>query len=269
MSIYIVTGALGSGKSLLTISKVEEYIKEGRRVAGNFDLNLEELGGKRCKVNYTRVPDFPSAADLELIGKGYDTTKFNEDHNGVLILDELAVWLNSCSWNDQGRKDLIRWLVHARKLGWDVFLLCQHIDMIDSQIREALCEFVVTCHALDKIKIPIFSALYKLFTGRKKLPLPKLHIGAVKMGRSQNPISVDRWSTTGRRYYKCYDTAQIFSPFYEHGTHTVLSPWYTAGRYLPEPIKVSELLWRVPFYYFAKFSALVFGYKMTKTGALV
>lgn len=264
MSIYIVTGALGSGKSLLTISKVQEYVLEGRRVAGNFDLDLEALGGKRCKVNYCRVPDFPMASDLDLIGKGYDTTQFDEDKNGVLILDELAVWLNSRSWNDPERKNLIRWLVHARKLGWDVFLLCQHIDMIDSQIREALCEFVVTCHALDKVKIPIFSALYKLFTGRKKLPLPKLHIGAVKMGRVQNPISVDRWSTTGKRFYKCYDTAQIFSPTYENGTHTVLSPWHVTGRYLPAPLPKLELAWRIPLYLYLKFCASIFNLKFQK-----
>lgn len=268
MAIYIVTGVLGAGKSLLTVAKIQEYVKEGRRVAGNFDLNMSALGGKRCKVSYTRVPDFPTAADLELIGKGHDEETYNEDKNGILVLDELAVWLNSREWNDKNRKDLIRWFVHARKRRWDVYLLVQDIEMIDAQIRKALCQYIVECHALDKIRVPVITPIYKLLTGKKYIPLPKYHIASVKMGRVENAVSVDRWSTSGKHLYSCYDTEQIFDPDYEHGVHSVLSPWHMEGRYLPERMSLPALILRLFIYCYLRLVLPLFGYRLSTRGGL-
>lgn len=252
MSVYIVTGSLGGGKSLMTVSKLKEYAKEGKRIAGNMDLDLKELAGSAfSKVSYTRVPDIPKASDLDALGRAYDGP-YDDSKFGALVLDECALWLNSREWNDKDRKALITWLVHARKLGWDVFLLVQEIEMLDSQVRKALCEFIVTCHNINKVKIPILSGLWKLFTGQKNLPLPKIHVAPVIMGRAANPIRVDRWSCVGSDLYKAYQTDQIYSFDYAHGVHTVLSPWYVEGRYLPKPISGMSLLWRVPLLLFLK-----------------
>lgn len=274
MSVYIVTGVLGGGKSLMTVAKMREYIKDGRRIAGNIDLDLLMLtGNKRSKVDYIRVPDIPTAADLAAIGKGYEG-KHNNDRNGALVLDECGVWLNSRDWNDKDRKALIQWLLHARKHRWDVFLLVQEIDLIDAQVRKALCEYIVTCHAIDKIKIPIISSLYCLLTGKKKLPLPRIHLAGVIMGRSDplRPVVVDRWFNSARPdLYDSYDTEQVFSQDYPHGPHTLLSPWHTTGRYLPEGLSPWSLLWRLPMWFFLQLVVMFAGnsYHVTKSGAII
>ncbi|MDR3412607.1 MAG: zonular occludens toxin domain-containing protein [Formivibrio sp.] len=270
MSVFIVTGVLGGGKSIMTVSKMREYAKEGRRIAGNIDINLKHLlRNPRSKVSYTRVPDLPTATDLDCIGRGYEGDH-DEEKNGLLILDECAIWMNAREWNDGRRKALINWLVHARKLGWDVYMLVQHIDMVDSQIRSALAEYIVTCHALDKIRIPIISMLWKLFTGKKKLPLPKMHAAGVVMGRASTNISVDRWFLTGSDLYKAYDTAQIFTEHYPHATHSLLSPWHLEGRFMPPALTWKGIAWRIPFLFFLMLiKVLFFGfYVVTPTGAI-
>jgi len=259
MSVYVITGSLGAGKSLMTVSKLREYVKEGRRIAGNIDLDLEFLTqSKRSTATYVRVPDIPTAADLDLIGRGYEGDHDN-DRNGALVLDECGVWLNSREWNDPRRKALIAWLLHARKKRWDVFLLVQDIDLIDSQVRKALCEYVVHCHAVDKIKVPVFSLLWRIFTGRKKLPLPRVHVAAVTLGRSdpQRPVKCDTWFTGSRPdLWKSYDTEQVFSDLYPHGPHSLLSPWHLQGRYMPPALTWRELLWRLPLWLFLQFCKL-------------
>lgn len=270
MAVYIVTGALGGGKSLMTVAKLRDYIKKGNRIAGNMNLDLKQLcNSAYSKTSYTRIPDVPTAADLNALGRAYEG-KYNDSKFGALVLDECALWLNSREWNDKDRKGLITWLVHARKLGWDVFLLVQEIEMLDSQIRKALCEYIVTCHNIQKIKVPIFSGLWKLFTGQDRLPLPKMHIGPVILGRAQNPIVVDRWSCIGTDLYRCYETDQIYSFDYPCGPHSVLSPWHIEGRYLPQPITGKSLLWRLPFWLFLQLVKLFAGHRfiVSPSGAI-
>ncbi|SEE79563.1 zonular occludens toxin domain-containing protein [Pseudomonas anguilliseptica] len=43
MAVYFVTGKLGSGKSLVAVGKIRDYLSEGRRVATNLDLWLDEM----------------------------------------------------------------------------------------------------------------------------------------------------------------------------------------------------------------------------------
>lgn len=45
MAVYFVTGKLGSGKTLFTIDIIQQALGQGRRVASNLDLNLENNSG--------------------------------------------------------------------------------------------------------------------------------------------------------------------------------------------------------------------------------
>jgi cellulose biosynthesis protein BcsQ len=129
MPITFLTGKLGAGKSLTAVARMREYAGEGRRIAGNLDLHLDKFAShSRSKVSYTRIPDRPTAADLMALGSGNDT--YDENNNGLLVLDELATWLNARNWQDPNRKALLDWFVHARKYGWDVIFLVQDISMV-------------------------------------------------------------------------------------------------------------------------------------------
>lgn len=236
MAVYFVTGKLGSGKTLACVGKLRDYALAGRRIAGNLDLNLEHLMHKRSKVVYTRVPDKPRVEDLEALGQGSED--YEENTFGALVLDECGTWFNSRNWNDKSRKGVIDWFLHARKKGWDIFLLVQDISQVDSQARAALCEHLVVCRRLDRLPVPGLRLLSRFFGTR--ICLPKIHIAKVFYGDSpNNSLAVDRWIYRGRDFYAAYDTRQCFTDGHEdmgqseltdmRCTYTLLSPWITEG----------------------------------------
>lgn len=228
MSDFLVTGRKGSGKSLVVVRRMRDALRQGRPVATNFDLNLENMlpPGNRSARCY-RLPDFPSLEDLEAIGEG--NREVDEDCNGLVVLDELAVFLNARTFQDKRREGVLRWLVHSRKMGWDTYLLAQHPNQIDKQIRESQAEYHVVCRRLDKLKIPLLG-----------VRLPKVHLGFVKYGMEHNAVMAERWVFRGRDVYSCYDTRQKFTADYSHGLFMYLPPGY-----LNLPSKLSILdRWR-------------------------
>ncbi|MBT2771157.1 assembly protein [Halomonas sp. ISL-60] len=228
MAVYVVTGKLGAGKTLVAVGKIKDKLNQGCKVATNLDLNLDKLIGEKAKqTRCYRIPDKPVLADLESIGTGTDD--YDESKNGLLVLDECGTWFNARSWNDKSRQDVINWFLHARKLGWDIIFLIQDLSIMDKQARVALAEHVVYCRRLDRVSVPFVGALYSMFVG-SKMPMPKVHLGIVKYGDSPTSMVVERWTYTGRALYPAYDTKQAFSDHYAHGTYSVLPPWLTHGR---------------------------------------
>lgn len=245
MSVYIVTGKLGNGKSLVTVARIRDYIRRGSRIATNLDINLTAMFGRHAKkIDLIRVPDKPNIHDLELIGEGYKGD-YDESNFGALVLDECGTWFNSRNWQDKERKAVNDWFLHTRKLGWDVFLIIQDISILDSQAREAIAELLVTCRRLDKIRIPFVSAPIKILTGWNPT-LPRLHRAKVVYA---DGLINDVWNYRGTDLYNCYDTRQKFSPLYQHGTHSVLTPWHIKGRYsvpmtMENIMRITKIHWR-------------------------
>lgn len=223
MSVWFVTGVLGGGKTLVSVSRAIPYLEKGRPVATNLDLFFD-----RFPENYTtskpyclRLPDHPSSNDLKALG--YGNTSANEEKNGLLIFDECGTWFNSHGWNAPDRKEFIDVLIHIRKYGWDVMFLVQDFEMVDKQCRQAICEYLVTCRRTDKINIPVVSALTKALTGQP-FPLPRMHIGTVMYGRTQKAIKADVWRYRGTELFDFYNTKQVFESNYPHGTYCYLKP---------------------------------------------
>ncbi|MBF4242032.1 zonular occludens toxin domain-containing protein, partial [Vibrio anguillarum] len=77
--VYFVTGKLGSGKSLVAVSKIREAFHRGVPVATNLDINLKEmLGRNKRHTKLFRIPDKPTVEDLLVLGsanKSYDVKK--------------------------------------------------------------------------------------------------------------------------------------------------------------------------------------------------
>lgn len=239
MAVYFVTGKLGSGKTLASVGRIRDRLAAGCPVATNLDLDLVALCGPRAKTPVVyRLPDKPSLVDFEAIGKGNQT--YNEDKNGLVVLDECGTWFNSRTWGDKERQAIINWFLHARKLGWDIIFIVQNIGVVDKQARLTLAEHVVYCRRLDKFSIPFLSTIVKVLTG-KTVRFPKLHFAAVKYGDQQHAPRVDVWWYFGTDLYDAYDTKQGFSDFYPHTTHQILSPWLSRGRYMV-PITWSNVM---------------------------
>lgn len=233
MAVYIITGNLGGGKSLMSVHRIYEYLQAGRPVATNLDIRLHNLVSKSNKTALLyRIPDKPQITDFLAIGIG--NTSYDESKNGLIVLDECGAWFNSRSWGDKERQPMIDWLLHSRKCGWDVMFIVQNVSLIDKQARLALGEHVVYCRRTDRMNIPIIGSLFKLIWGGK-LPLPRLHIGVVKYGLLPTSITVDTWTCVGTRLFSAYDTKQVFRDNYPHGPHSILPPWFTHRKHISLP----------------------------------
>lgn len=254
MPVYSVEGKLGTGKTKFSVWMAQQAIYEGRRVASNVDLRLDKLVPYKTAPNYVRLPDKPRAYDLEAAGHGNPDT-YNEDRNGVMILDELGTWLNARSFQDKDRAPMLDWLIHARKYGWDVYLIVQDANMIDKQVRESLIEYQVRLFRGDKIKIPVLGAILNIFH-KKWGYLPRFHLATARVGYGQNAVIADRWFFKGDDLHAAYDTRQVFSPNYAHGTYSAippigwkpeLTPWAELTGKLPDVVKLLRVFksWRL------------------------
>lgn len=227
---YMITGKRGTGKSLSAARLMSEYVARGCPVATNMDIYLDAMGGPRSKVHCYRLPDCPTAADLEALPMGNDNP-VDERRNGLLCLDEVSVFMNSRSWSDRDRQSLNSWLAQSRKLGWDLCLLGQHPNQLDKQVRESLVELHGQVRRMDKIAIPLLSPVWKWLTG-KPLRFPGLMRIVFRMGfRPSDPVS-DTWFFFGGEYRPMYDTLQKLNPDNPKGLHCLLSGWHLKGRYM-------------------------------------
>lgn len=103
---FFITGELGEGKTLCAVGRIRDYLKRGRPVATNINLNLEYLVGRNNTTSRVyRLPDHPTKDDFLIIGRGNKTK--DENLNGLVVLDELGTWLNARTWNDKNRQALL------------------------------------------------------------------------------------------------------------------------------------------------------------------
>lgn len=234
MADYLVTGKKGNGKSLIVVSRIRDAILKGKKIATNLDLHLVPMLGPFLRhAQVIRLPDRPSIDDLECIGRGRADGPYNEDANGLLVLDELATWMNSRTFADKGRAAVLDWLAHSRKLGWDTYLLTQHPNQIDKQVREALCEYLVVCRRMDKMKVAGFK-------------LPKLHVAFVRYGMERDSLVAERWMYRGTDLYSSYDTDQVFRAVSDHGPYCLLPPYHQAGWKYEKPGLAWKLFGKLP-----------------------
>lgn len=243
MAIYSIEGKLGTGKTKFCIWRAQQALREGLRVASNVDIELDKLVPELPNAFYSRIPDKPTASDFNSIGHG-NPDSYDEEKNGILILDELGSWLNTRSFQDKSRLPVIDWLIHARKHGWSVYFICQDASMIDSQVRVALIEYTATCRRLDKVKIPFFGSFLGLFNKRLAY-MPRMHMVCARVGDANNPIVAERWNFRGDDLHSAYDTRQIFTDslpadtIIDGVTHGYFSRCYSAisANYFTNPPK--------------------------------
>lgn len=217
MTDYLVTGKKRNGKSLVCVSRIRDAVLQGRRIATNLNLDLVAmLGPFHRTARVVRLPDHPCADDLWALGQGYDGQAVREERNGLLVLDELGTWLNSRSFSDKGRQGVLDYLAQSGKQRWDTYLLAQHQNQIDKQVREALVEYLVVCKRMDRMKVG-------------PIRLPKSHVAFVRWGLDQNAPIAERWWYRGTDLFAAYDTEQRFRSDCGFGAHSLLPPWNVDG----------------------------------------
>ena len=235
MPVWIVTGKLGAGKTLTSVSRIQKYLLESRKVATNLNIYPEHmLGIDKKNTQLFRLPDIPSIEDLQALPRGYEGEDIDESKNGLLVLDECGIFLNSRNWNDPKRKAVNAFFKLLRKLRWDAIFIIQDIENLDSDARRTIAEHVVYCRRMDRMRVPFISAFLKTIAGID-LPLPKVHMGIVLYGTEVSSMKVDQWNYYGERLYAAFDTEQLFSETENFGgidgLTTILPTYYTHGRY--------------------------------------
>ena len=216
----VITGKLGQGKGIAAAYFACIYYRRGLRVAANFPFFPQYMDEKSDNP-LTIIPADPRPEDLKALGRGCPENE--KIQFGALFLDECASWLNSRQFAKKDRLEFIDWLIHSRKLGWDVYLIAQNEDMIDTQIIKAMGGKVIRCKRLDELRIPLITSLYEMFnpgktgmaSGKKGL-LPHMvtvstwDIDVINAGgRKKRPEN--RVTVRAQDYYRMYDTNFIFS----------------------------------------------------------
>lgn len=220
---YYLTGRLGSGKNLVAVDRIRGYLLRGKPVATNINLDLAVLLGKKADKAGTvyRLPDFPSAEDFAAIGEVDNDD--DEEENGLIVLDEGGMMLNARQWGEGGRQAIIKFFLHTRKLGWDVIVIAQALNMVDKQLREACSEYVITMRRWDRMAVPFLGFVCKLATfGMWRPKLPRVHTAAVMYGTGLSAMHADTWHVRGTGLFGAYPTKQRFSAEYEHGTFCMM-----------------------------------------------
>lgn len=237
--IRMITGHLGSGKTLLAVRLAQQYLEQGRRVATNLTLNPDHLVKATDRQTIHKLPYIPKPEHLQAMGRGYPKGNYDEKKFGLLLLDECGSWLNSQDWKDKDRRGLFTWITHARKHGWDVALIIQDWESLDAQIRRSVCECYVSCSRTDRIKVPFLP-----------IKLPRCHV-ATERYQGPNGPKMGRWYTRGTDLFKAFDTEEAIRPeevFTETGpidvrtSISLLSAWHLRGRYLPPRLTFADLV---------------------------
>lgn len=229
MPVYAVTGKLGAGKTLVAVGIMRDALNQGRKVATNIDLWLENMINPQAKnVEAYRLPDKVNAKAIDLIGFGSD--EFGEENNGCIVIDEGALQLNSRNYRDKGRQEFIDWLVHARKKRWNVYIIIQHVESLDKQIRDLFIENTIYCLRTDRLKMPVVSTFLAVMT-LGAFTSPRLHIGITRYGTNPSDSVIDRTIYRGDDLFNAYDTEQKFDFDDESGVQQYLPPYYVVGRY--------------------------------------
>jgi hypothetical protein len=77
-----------------------------------------------------------------------------KEGRGVAVIDEAHEWLNSRMWDEDKalRARYVNWFSLHRHNGWDVYLISQHLDSLDKQVRDRV-EYHVTLRNLRRAKL--------------------------------------------------------------------------------------------------------------------
>lgn len=131
--VHVVVGSLGDGKTLRSVQIAEEFLQNNLRVATNINLRIERLTTREQRTSLvTRIPDKPTIRVLKDLGEGSK----KKGEYGLLLLDELGIWMNSRTYADKDRLPIIRFIIEARKRRWIPVFIAQKASLIDKQVRD-------------------------------------------------------------------------------------------------------------------------------------
>lgn len=133
--IICYEGTPGSGKSYDAVRKILDNLKLGRTVYTNIDGLDGDTEREHIKC-YTGLDDYQLSKNLVMLAKN-EVYKFWEGtkNGSLIVIDEAHKWFNSRDWQKETNKDFANWCSTHRHYGYDVLLITQNIEKIDSAAR--------------------------------------------------------------------------------------------------------------------------------------
>lgn len=195
--ITLYTGSPGSGKSLHMAKDIYWHVRMGRKVVANFDINRELF---RDTSSFEFVPDENfSPATLERIAVEYFENHDFGEGKIAFYWDEAQIRLNSRDWRNNS--EWIRFFTQHRKLGYDVYMVCQNHEMIDKQVR-AVVEYEVKHRKVNNV------GLFGKCVGAIALGHPVICAVTSWYGAKMR-LSAE-WMIGTKKFYRLYDTLRMF-----------------------------------------------------------
>jgi hypothetical protein len=252
VSIFVVTGPPGAGKTYYTVRLIAQSVIAGKFVTTNVLLSEDwperiarttnlrfRPKARRAKCELWRrrvmyVEDLDDLARIRLATKGHEKQL---EGRGVAIFDEAGEALDSRDWNadKERRKRQNRFARQHRKLGWDTYFVCQEAEQLDNRVR-GMAEFEVQLRNLKKFRV----CGVRLFPFNLFVCIWRWHAG-----RSRD-IARRQWFLLNRRIAGLYDTFQLVQDVSIEALQ-LPSAGPPAGRMLtPDDLRIAACLDELP-----------------------
>lgn len=231
-TIRYVTGPLGSGKSLFAARTIARSLMRGRPVVTNVKLvagwehiisgrflmhkllrNDRFLYEENIRRYYHFEPDISKVVDVGLAcadcgaDPGFCEHRQREGR-GLMVIDEVDNQINNRNWSDKDQQVFLRKLRMARKRGWNVYLISQHMENTDKGARRIALENVRLVNWHQLARIPLL--------GTPILPFP-LFLALTYRNKESLPGSIASERPTGRSLYRLSWHRKIYDTFQDYG----------------------------------------------------
>ena len=131
-----MTGTPGSGKSYSMAHNIQRLLRRGRNVISTVRINLEyvtnngkiPIGDFQYINIYDITPEYLERYALRNHMKGKESQTY-------VFIDECQLIFNTRDYAKSGRRDWLTFFTSHRHYGYEFFLITQHDEMIDKQIR--------------------------------------------------------------------------------------------------------------------------------------
>jgi hypothetical protein len=136
MAIWIFDGTPGSGKTQGAVEKIIANLKKGRKVYSNIEghndpeclealKSMAGLSDIQFIEKFEYIPDEKCRQFYRYVDKG-----------SLIVVDEAHKYFNVRKWADKENNDFAIWASTHRHYGYELLLITQNLNRIDSSVRE-------------------------------------------------------------------------------------------------------------------------------------
>jgi len=160
--ISLLTGKIGSGKTLHAVGLIVRHIARGGTVYTNVQLNWDRLA-LVVRKRYRKIAERDQLRSIDLVScaEWHAILEWGDPSLPVLVvLDEIHLFFNARDWAKTAalHRDMLSFLSQSRKACVDVVFIAQVATTLEKQFR-VQCEWEFYCRNVKDIAVPLFGTL--------------------------------------------------------------------------------------------------------------